>query len=1248
MPDAAPAPADARALLTTDPREAVLLLARGARALNLAHFDTVEQEPRFEGARKTHLLSRLEQERLSPDQWGQCAALMRSLSDRPELVEADDWVMITSAFRGGKRGFWRPEVFPALDHLLENHLPRTLLFDWYRAHLCERYQVEDSPAFLSFALEWLEAFNAIKEVTCRRADLLRLVVPPGEASGQWSAALVEALTFLSILEFGYFTRNLDGYHVRQRVDPAFVLTNLFGRSTGVTGLDFLLFGGLWLGRSRAAGGQSVVIRGAPGVGKSTLGLSLAVQTAARGGLALYFRFELGQDAVLGQLANYHRRLLPFFRIESHKGDNLDVPSTRPFTLGADHRGLLVISDAATEPLPEMQRGVVAKVEQKLDFPGPDRLVVLDSVSASRGPQGAGDEWRHFLHETTALLHARGYVVVYLVEADRAGDHAVEEFLADVDIRLQTRGQHDYPYTFRVLEITKSRRQASHRGEHVFSIDTGDGMQVFPSSGAVLSVRRRRESRLRYAETPALIDPGIPDFATFLGSPTRPGPHDGTVSWWMQGSVTALIGPRGTHKSSLAAAFCMTLDRAPGGAASTLSVHFADEFAAGQLKLRREHRRPISVGLRFDVPFRDPGFPDKKRVHNAPPDCTLSYVLFRSGYLAAGHVLQVIRDILSQKRRQGFPVRRAVIADAGNIVPDFPALKADPVFLSALCDLLSSEGITTLLLYSMPEHGAEDFVIDQVRSASENIIQLDPVHHAGRELTSVRVERSANASHSRDVYEIRQDADGPRVLPTFDSVLDVESDRPTSAKVKLLLHAETDLQFHYHDGLRRRYREMGSYQAQVLEHANAFVRHGVSREVMAARRALWVIQVDGYRVPGLVRTAGPGAGLCDLTRLHPRLPSLRAAMVPPLPGESSAADAPGPVYSLPYYLNPSFLVVHRKFHSFLSQSDAGADRRIARGEGDYSWADLLDAARRFKDVAPRRFKDGEVNWDKTLLFDCPLEPGENLLCLFLEILASLADDKAAGINRQDCCHCFGEQSPFGRDRLVMAVRILRDLLQDCYPGHLGHWATLRRSRQDDYHRSGGAEGEKAGTVRPFVGGNAIFWRHWYSTFRQMAWDKSSKDHRVNPNLKLLRLPGGVWTSGDWHLAILEESVAVRAGAAILVEELCSRSAALSRMVEGVGLTPFKAFYTTRDGEMAFPVSEVPADWFAPYVRGENVLDRSSLVHYQEIQPILEGYLGSLVGLEQQEGLDEAIWARFLGLDKIVTDLLGDDAASAAGR
>jgi hypothetical protein len=535
------------------------------------------------------------------------------------------------------------------------------------------------------------------------------------------------------------------------------------------------------------------------------------------------------------------------------------------------RGLIVLSDIATTPVEEIQNIAlrVANSPEAKDFK--ERVVVFDSISAARGYGKDPDVWRTFLLEITAVLRALGYTVIFLVERSPRENVDFEDYVADLDIRLKQLEQ-DNHYLFRALEITKSRWQSSHRGQHVYSIETGSGMKVYPSSAAVIAARRRRETRVKYGKNRP-INPGVKDFARYLGRAKADGKKQQEsssefVSWWKKGSVTALIGARGSLKSSFAHAFSQTVEEDSGVTPCSLSLHFADEFQSSLGDLRRQNQRPTQFGVRYDIPL-------SRNIGRDGLSPTLSYILFRSGYLASGHVLQTVRDVISEKRKLQTPIKRAVISDAGNIAPDFPALKDDQAFLPALCDLLTSEGITTVIIYSRPEHGAEDYVVDQVRSAAENIIRFESVSHAGREYSSISVERSADFSHDHGVYEIREcrqghSRDGIEVAPTFDLVVDLKTGAPKLAKVKIMLDAGTELQNKYHSSIKKFYEGIGAYDVRVLDHAIGFARQGGVQHITAVESALWVIQVDSNELPlNATSTNRQDAVLCDLSLLPSR-------------------------------------------------------------------------------------------------------------------------------------------------------------------------------------------------------------------------------------------------------------------------------------------------------------------------------------------------------------------------------------------
>ena len=1199
--------------LCATPRAAVSLVTKCSRAIILSHFDTAtnlrkgKSRSPILGASQRFLSSRKEEEGVSQDDWNVYKELWRRLSHNAKLEEDSEFLNILAMRTpNGKYSDSRPGVFSITDTLLGEAIPRMVLTDLYRFDLCLRHCLKDSPEFIAYAQEWIDRFDKVTFATQGRSELLNLVSQeesPHEP--EWAKGLVEGLEFLAILQFS--RENLRGYKIRFKADPAFVLTNLFGRSTGVEGLDYLLFGGLWVpGGIPSNDNLSIVISGSPGMGKSTLALGMAIQAAARGGLCLFFRLEPDEGLIPRQIAQYHRMLRPFFRIVSNGTKH--APTLNP-TVGQDlafSHGSMVIEDIVTAPIEEIQSTVIRLARDQDLSHFPERMVVFDSISAAQGYGQNSDTWRKFLFETTKVLRALGYVVVYLVERESGDLVDFEDFVADVSIRLARRELLDCPYPFRTLEIVKSRSQASHRGDHVYSIQAEAGMKVFPSSPAVMSARGRREARIRYQEN-KLVDPGVRYFASYLGGDgmTTDTP-EGEVRWWRKGSVTALLGPRGTLKSSFARSFSGMLDKDSGTVSCALSLNFADEFQSYRNDLQRDKQRPTAFGVRYDIPL--PGQRGRDGL-----GATLSYVLFRSGYLASGQALQTVRDLIVEKRKCQTPIRRAVISDAANIAPDFPALKSDPAFIPALCDLLTSEGITTVIVYSKPELEGDDHVIDQIRSVSENIIKFEPINYGSREYTAIGVQRSADGSHDRGVYELRESLGSPslrglEVHPTFDLVVGLQTGKPKAASVKILLDAGTGLQRRYHDNMVKFYAGLRIYDIQVLDHAVAFSRQGSVQHITSAERGLWIVQIDPHELLNEDAAGNRQGLLCDLSLLHPKIKDLQEELLyapTTKVGRHGKNDrSKSQLLSIPYYLNPSVLVVQKEFREFARTSRWPT---IGEGQGDYSWQDLTQAALAFRDTDPDRWKDYAM-WGNDF------GQSETLNCLYLEIVASLSKV----IEKTEA---FPDWFALQEDRssLVNAVITLRKLVKNSSRTNTA--ITSETQREWNTANTLQSRSVSAGSPQSYKTQKAIMWRLWYSAFRQMAADMLEGNSLVNPKLALLRLPGGVWTNGDSHLAILEGSVGMRQGIEVILDRFVNRSTAMNLMTQGVGLPPFKDFYLETG---KFPVSDVGADWFAPYVISERVIHRSALKNYRNVAPILRTFLGSFLGLETDDEREAARW------------------------
>ncbi len=702
------------------------------RQLILAHFETAAAETQDRlGANREILARRLAIAGITESEWRSYELLWDKTEGGSGLHKGTRSIRFQwRRKRHGKFDDIRPGIYAVISHLLEASVPPLVLKDWYKADLREHYAIEDVPEFIGFALEWLARFNGLLTASCSYRELLLLVFECSDERGAlWAAGLVELLDYLAIVQ--YSQSALDGYKLKFRADPAFVLATLFGGSTGVDGLDYLLFGGLWspgVSTSISRENLTVLISGEPGVGKSTLALALATQVAARGGFALFFRFEPDESSVLRQVTHFYRKYLPFMQIVTQSGRILTTgeKTARP--------GVLMISDTPGGSPDQMFNAALALIGAHADG-FRERLVVFDPITVTRTYDDA-TSWRVALADGSGILRATGCSVVYVAEKQDSAETAFDEYVTDVAFRL-VRGHSLDGHSSRHLEIVKTRWQSSHRGEHAYSIESGSGFTIFPSSGAVADARRHRRSRVSTGTSVPLTS-GIKGFDEhFFGPSTDEGPV-AESRWWRTGSVTALIGPRGTLKTSFANKFVESLETNQNYTPCSILVSFSDDLRCFYQPLLRQMQREIPFGIRFDRP-----------VGGADTDGrgpTVTYLFFGSGYLAPGHVLETIRQVIREKRKAQTPIVRAALTDLGNLSSMYPALHRDRIFVPTVCDLLRSENITQLLSYSSSEMDRSDYVLEQVRSGAENLIRFERLVNQGKGYVNVFVERSVDSSH----------------------------------------------------------------------------------------------------------------------------------------------------------------------------------------------------------------------------------------------------------------------------------------------------------------------------------------------------------------------------------------------------------------------------------------------------------------------------------------------------------------------
>lgn len=295
-------------------------------------------------------------------------------------------------------------------------------------------------------------------------------------------------------------------------------------STGVAGLDQLLHGGL-------PSGHFFLVSGAPGSGKTTLGLQFLLAGAAAGERVMYVTLS-ESERELRDVAHSH-------------GWNIDGISLFEFTPRED---VLQAGDtySAFHPSELEFQDTTQQVLSQVETVRPTRFV-LDSLSELR--LLARDALR-YRRQILALKHYftnRNCTVILLDDgAGPARDGQHEHSIAH-GVILMERMSREYGATRRRIQVLKLRASEFSEGFHDYKIERG-GLKVFP---------RVNTKEPLHAAPAGEVSSGNAALDQLWG---------GALPW---GTSTLISGPAGTGKSTVAFSYAVAAAR---------EGHFAAVFA----------------------------------------------------------------------------------------------------------------------------------------------------------------------------------------------------------------------------------------------------------------------------------------------------------------------------------------------------------------------------------------------------------------------------------------------------------------------------------------------------------------------------------------------------------------------------------------------------------------------------------------------------------------------------------------------
>ena len=276
--------------------------------------------------------------------------------------------------------------------------------------------------------------------------------------------------------------------------------------TGIAGLDDILSGGLLRG-------SVVLVEGAAGTGKTTLGMEFIYRGAAEfGEPGLIVLFEVSPDKLVRDAA-----LLGWDLPELERQGRLKIVFTtrQVFQQEIQQADSLLLDEAAAI--------------------GARRIFVDGLVRRTTGDSDAGWNTPEAFHLLAEGLQRERLTAMLGVEVAAAeGGRLPEEFIADTVIQLRAEAMERAVQ--RSIEIVKSRGQDYRMGRHSFSIVDGKGIEVYRRVQAPRDLARDEAAAY---DTSTRVTTGVPGLDEMMNG------------GYFLGSTTLVVGITGSGKSVMA-------------------------------------------------------------------------------------------------------------------------------------------------------------------------------------------------------------------------------------------------------------------------------------------------------------------------------------------------------------------------------------------------------------------------------------------------------------------------------------------------------------------------------------------------------------------------------------------------------------------------------------------------------------------------------------------------------------------------
>lgn len=864
-----------------------------------------------------------------------------------------------------------------------------------------------------------------------------------------------------------------------------LLSHFFGVPTAIPGFDALFGGGglmladTWTNRvspglshaleanDESIGGRTVLAVGPFGSGKSLLTMQFAVEVARKGGIAWVMALEQGVDECLFSMES--------LGISVHN-EHFLVLTDLPGTVEALNERTAGMGALVFLKAPERTyRDFLLDVEEKLTWMHGYslRLLIVDPINALVRPDNPDLRARtmEFVHKAKRL-HVNLWLTCERQEDGPAAGH-FEENIADTVLHLGLETRHLHQQRF--IEVTKSRLQRERSGAHVFIIRGGNGIRVYPNTADVSVEGSRRE----YPLLEETIDLGVARFEEVLGG--------GMVA---PGDIVAYHGPTGTSKTLCGIHFLL---RAGGPHSTGGRSLFVADFDLEWME------KQIAMAVRS--------------VDGGKSAAQVDYCPIAPGYIAPGEILESISAQLNRAHREGRAYSRILVTNLGRWIMGMPFLGDDPVFAIALVHLLRRHATTAVMVLGHYEDEKAGAFSKLILDHADCVVRFRRVPIRGRTSEVVDVQKTRTMAHRRDVWELRSEAPGPRLIPSLALLRISASGKVQPVRITLHLHSDTPAHVQYNQTILNQVQATLSHAARLAEQERSYDPNILPQASSSAIDELQVLQLDEFQLPRGESLAA--SKLCEFST--ERFGDMIGGRLPDLVRQVKPAGARGFV-AVPFYSNIGLLAYRRS---------AFGGKRFPT-----NWGKLAEVC---------------AAWEKKhrpqdLFFACHVSPSNNCEsynCLFFEILYSLSGFQVERQEDNSGASACELAALLAKPEARAAARIFWTL---CHRSHAAVTRAWKPDREID--------------MKVFA--RAQVWRHWFSTLIQML------ESEVSPRLVSVSPLYGhgkeesITTAGEWYLGVPAHSVAQETGFEI-IRFLCTREREIQRMHLGVGLPTRSDYY-----------------------------------------------------------------------------------------